>query len=106
MPTEPLHGHGNPVLLDPLAAHAPAAGFTVPKCKTVCPQRLNLAASAPLSFAMSASLSCDASQGAEMGNHLVRKRPLGRAEMTRFDFIMFVAVCSTALVTVLVRLVG
>jgi hypothetical protein len=41
-----------------------------------------------------------------MRNHLVRKRPLGHAEITRFDFIMFVAVCSTALVTVLIRLVA
>ena len=82
------------------------AGFTVPKCKTVCPRRLNLAASAPLSFAMSASLFRDASEEAEMRNHLVRKRPLGHADMTRFDFIMFVAVCSTALVAVLIRLVG
>ena len=41
-----------------------------------------------------------------MRNHLVRKRPLGHAEMTRFDFIMFVAVCGTGLVTVLIRLVG
>ena len=78
----------------------------VPKCKSLCPRRLSPAVSTPLSFAMSASLSCDASQGAEMRNRLVRKRSLGHAEMTRFDFIMFVAVCSTALVTVLVRLVG
>ena len=26
VPTEPLHGHGIPVLLGPLAAHAPATG--------------------------------------------------------------------------------
>jgi hypothetical protein len=41
-----------------------------------------------------------------MRNHLVRKRPLGHAEMTRFDFILFAAVCSTALVTVLIRFHG
>jgi len=41
-----------------------------------------------------------------MRNHLVRKRPLCHAKMTRFDFIMFVTVSSTALVTVLIRLVG
>jgi hypothetical protein len=41
-----------------------------------------------------------------MRNHLVRKRPLDHADMTRFDLIMFVAVCSTAFVTVLIRLVG
>ena len=40
-----------------------------------------------------------------MRNHLVRKRPLGRAEMTRFDFIMFMAVCGTAFGTALIRLV-
>jgi hypothetical protein len=54
---------------------------------------------------MSASLFRDASEGAEMRNHLVRKRPLGHADMARFDFIMLVAVCGTALVTVLIRLV-
>jgi hypothetical protein len=37
---------------------------------------------------------------AEMRNHMIRKRPLGHAEMTWFDVIMFVAVCSTALVIV------
>jgi len=77
----------------------------VPKCKSLCPRRLSPAVNAPLSFAMSASLSCDASQGAEMRNHLVRKRPLGHAEMTRFDFIMFMAVCGTAFGTALIRLV-
>ena len=84
----------------------PGQAMDVPKCKSLCPRRLSPAVSAHLSFAMSASLLRDASEGAEMRNHLVRKRPLGHAEMTRFDFIMFVAVCSTALVAVLVRLVG
>jgi len=41
-----------------------------------------------------------------MRNDLVRKRPLGRAEMTLFDVFMFVAVCGTALVMVLIGLVG
>jgi hypothetical protein len=41
-----------------------------------------------------------------MRNHLVRKRPLGHAEMTRFDLIMFMAVSGSALGTVLIRLVG
>ena len=77
----------------------------VPKCKTVRPRRLSPAVSAHLSFAMSASLLRDASEGAEMRIHLVRKRPLGRAEMTRFDFIMFMAVCGTAFGTALIRLV-
>ena len=81
-------------------------GFIVPKCKSVCPQRLNPAVSPHLSFAMSASLFHDASKGAEMRNDLVRKRPLGRAEMTLFDVFMFVAVCGTALVMVLIGLVG
>ena len=89
----------------PLARLQPA-GFIVPKCKIACPRRLSPAASARLSFAMSASLFRDASEEAEMRNHLVRKRPLGHADMTRFDFIIFVAVCSTALVTILIRLVG
>ena len=41
-----------------------------------------------------------------MRNHLVRKRPLGHAGMTRFDLIMFMAVCGTAFGTALIRLVG
>src|SRR3974390_3509538 len=83
----------------------PGQAMDLTKCKTVRPRRLSPAVSAHLSFAMSASLLRDASEGAEMRNHLVRKRPLGRAEMTRFDFIMFMAVCGTAFGTALIRLV-
>jgi hypothetical protein len=83
-----------------------AKPFAVPKCKGICPQRLSPDVSIHLpSFARSSSIFRDASEGAEMRNHLVRKRPLGHADMTRFDFVMLVAVCSTALVTVLIRLV-
>jgi len=79
----------------------------VPKCKSVCPQRLSPGVSVHLSsFAMSASLFRDASEGAEMRNHLVRKRPLGHAEMTRMETIMLAAGWSTALVAVLIRLIG
>ena len=79
----------------------------VPKCKSVCPQRLSPAVSIHLSsFAMSASLFRDASEGAEMHNHLVRERPLGHAEMTRTEFIMLAAGWSAALVAVLIRLIG
>ena len=78
----------------------------VPKCKSICPQRLNPGVSIHLSSsAMSSSLFRDTSEGAEMRNHPARKRPLGHADVTRFDFIMLVAVCSTAFVTVLIRLV-
>jgi len=48
---------------------------------------------------MSASLFRDASEEAEMRNHLVRKRPLGHAAMTRFDFIMIAG-------WVLIRFIG
>jgi hypothetical protein len=83
----------------------PGQAMDVPKCKNLCPQRLNPGVSIHLSsFAMSSSLFRDASEGAEMRNHLVRKRPLGHAKITRFDFIMLAAVCGTALVTVLTRL--
>ena len=77
------------------------AGFIVPKCKIICPQRLSPGVSIHLSsFAMSASLFRDVSQGAEMRNHLVRERPLGHAEMTRMEFIMLAAGWSTAFVAV------
>jgi hypothetical protein len=41
-----------------------------------------------------------------MRNHLVRERPLGRAEMGRTEFIMLAAGWSTALVAVFIRLIG
>ena len=64
----------------------------VPKCKSICPQRLSPGVSIHLSsFAMSASLFRDASKGAEMRNHLVRERPLGHAEMTRMETIVLAA---------------
>jgi hypothetical protein len=55
---------------------------------------------------MSSSLFRDASEGAEMPNHLVRERPLGRAEMTRMETIMLAAGWSTALAAVFIRLIG
>ena len=76
----------------------------VPKCKTVRPRRLSPAVSAHLSFAMSASLLRDASEGAKMRNHLVRKRPLSHAEMTRLAFIMIAAGWSVALAAIFNRL--
>jgi hypothetical protein len=51
---------------------------------------------------MSASLFRDASGGAEMRIHLVRKRPL----MTRLEFIMMAAGPSVLLVAVFIRLAG
>ena len=41
-----------------------------------------------------------------MRNHLVRERPFGHADMTRFEFIMLMAGWSTALVAVLIRFIG
>jgi hypothetical protein len=42
-----------------------------------------------------------------MRNHLVRERPLGHAEMTRFESIMLAAGWSTALVAALIiRFIG
>ena len=41
-----------------------------------------------------------------MRSHLVRERPLGRAEMTRMETIMLAAGWSTALVAVFIRLIG
>jgi hypothetical protein len=41
-----------------------------------------------------------------MRNHLVRKRPLGHAKMTRLEFIMMAAGPSVALVAVFIRLTG
>ena len=55
---------------------------------------------------MSSSLFRGASEGAEMRNHLVRERPLGRAEMTQMEFIMLAAGWSAALVAVVIRLIG
>jgi hypothetical protein len=79
----------------------------VPKCKSVCPRRLNPAVSIHLSsFAMSSSVFRDASEGAEMRNHLVRERPLGHAEMTQMELILLAAGWSTALVAVFIRLIG
>ena len=81
--------------------------FIVPKCKSVCPKRLSPAVSVHLSsFAMSASLFRDASEGAEIRNHLVHERPLGHAEMTRMEFIMLAAGWSAAFVAVFNRLLG
>jgi len=65
----------------------------VPKCKIICPRRLSPAASAHLSFAMSASLLRDASEGAEM-------------RITRLEFIMMAAGPSVALVAIFNRLTG
>ena len=45
----------NGLALLPLSVNG--AGFPVPKCTIACPRRLSPAVSAPLSFAMSASLS-------------------------------------------------
>jgi hypothetical protein len=55
---------------------------------------------------MSASLFRDASEGAEMRNHLVHERPLGHAKMTRMEFIMLAAGWSAAFVAVFIRLLG
>ena len=44
--------------------------------------------------------------GRAMRNPLVRERPLGHAEMTRMEFIMLAAGWSTALVAVVIRLIG
>jgi hypothetical protein len=55
---------------------------------------------------MSASLFRDASEGAEMRNHLVHERPLGHAEMTRMEFIMLAAGWSAAFAAVAIRLIG
>jgi len=41
-----------------------------------------------------------------MRNHLVRKRPLSHAEMTRLAFIMIAAGWSVALVAISNRLIG
>ena len=79
---------------------------SVPKCKTACPRQLSLAVSTPLSFALSASLLRDASEGAKMRNHLVRKRPLSHAEMTRLAFIMIAGGWSLALVAIFNRPTG
>ena len=78
----------------------------VPKCKIICPRRLSPAASAHLSFAMLASLLRDASEGAEMRIHLVRKRHLSHSEMTRLAFIMIAGGWSVALVAIFNRLTG
>jgi hypothetical protein len=51
---------------------------------------------------MSALVFRDASEGAEMRNHLVRKRPL----ITRLEFIMMAPGLSVALVAVFIRLAG
>jgi hypothetical protein len=48
----------------------------------------------------------DASEKAEMRNHLVRERPLGHAEMTRIEAMMLAAGWSTALLAVLIRFIG
>src|SRR3974390_1473199 len=84
----------------------PGQAMDVPKCKSLCPRRLSPAVSAPLSFAMSASLFRDASEGAEMRIHLIRKRPLSHAEMTRLAFIMIAGGGSVALVAMFNRLTG
>jgi hypothetical protein len=79
----------------------------VPKCKSNCPQRLSPVLSIHLScFAISASFFRDASEGAEMRNHLVHERPLGHAEMTRMEVIMLAAGWSAAFVAVFIRLLG
>jgi hypothetical protein len=79
------------------------AGFTVPKCKSVCPRRLNPAVSIHLSsFAMSSPVFRDASEGAEMHNRLVRYH----AKMSRMEFIMMAAGPSVALVAIFIRLTG
>ena len=41
-----------------------------------------------------------------MRNHLVRKRHLGHAKMSRLEFIMMAAGPSVALVAVFIRLTG
>jgi len=41
-----------------------------------------------------------------MRNHLVRKRRVGHAKMTRLEFIMIAAGPSVALVAVFIRLTG
>lgn len=48
----------------------------------------------------------DASEGAEMRNHLVCERPLGHAATTRMETIMLAAGWSTALVAIFIRLIG
>ena len=85
-----------------------------PKCKSICPHRLNPGVSIHLSsFAMS-SLFRDALEGAEMRNHLVSQSglrpamatprvPLLARDMTRIEFIIIAAGWSTALVAVLIR---
>ena len=87
----------------------------VPKCKGICPQRLNPGDSIHLSsFAMSPSLFRGASKGAEMPNRLVSQsfvaamaRPRApswrarHAHMTQLEFIGLVAGWSTALLVVL-----
>ena len=87
----------------------------VPECKGICPQRLSAGVSVHLSsFAMSVSVFRDASEGAEMPNHLVSqpfvaamprpRAPSWRArdaEMSRLEFIGLVAGWSTAVVVVL-----
>jgi bacterioferritin-associated ferredoxin len=55
---------------------------------------------------MSSSVFRDASEGAEMRNHLVRERPLGHADMSRMELIMFAAGWSAAFVAIVIRLIG
>ena len=65
---------------------------------------------------MTVSLFRDASEGAEMRNHLVsqssaaawlwRPAPLLARDMTRMEFIMIAAGWSTAFVSVFIRFIG
>jgi hypothetical protein len=113
-PAMPRAGFQAPGDVNPLGHQTESSKGDVPKCKSVCPHRLNPGVIIHLSsFAMS-SLFRDAPEGAEMPNHLVsqsfvaaRAKPRApswrarHADMTQMEFIGLVAGWSTALVVVL-----